>query len=432
MLSRRHHLLCTICYAAIIFYGSLVPFHFQPLSIGELLEQFKQVCTSPIRLTSRSDFLANVLLFVPLSFLALGTLSLNQRLLPWLLLIPVSLGCTLFGAFVEFLQLMFPPRNSSLNDILAQLIGSFTGTLLWVVAGSRLIKSTEAFSKRYASRNRLIPFLLIYLLLIIVLESVPFDFTLSPVELVHKWREGRIHLIPFAAFLDPDRNMPTKTAWNIVQFLPLGLMLGFGKDLRGYQAAGLGLLMAGGVEVLQLLVLGRHFEPTDIITGSLAVFSGWSMMLMRDGSANNRSIKHLLLLAWAILVCWVNWTPFDFTTSGAENRLHEISLIPFADYQQKHYLSAFDDLIHKLILFMLLGVMLSLETIRKPSAAIIFLTGTLIAGVIEAGQIFLPTRYPSSSDVVLGAVGAVMGHLIVSSYQASKYARLPLEASLHL
>jgi VanZ family protein len=224
MLSQRYLLWGTFCYAAIILYGSLVPFHFQPLSISEVFSQFEQVCTTPIKLTSRSDFLANVLLFVPLSFLVMGILTFRQHGSLWLMMIPVTLACTLFGALIEYLQLLFPPRNSSLTDILAQSIGSVSGAFLWVFIGRRMIQTAETLSKKYADRNRFIPLMLIYLLMIIVLETVPFDFTLSPVELVHKWREGRINVIPFAAFLDPSRNMLNKTVWNVVIFLPIGLM----------------------------------------------------------------------------------------------------------------------------------------------------------------------------------------------------------------
>lgn len=429
MLSRRYLLLGSFCFAAIILYGSLVPFHFQSLSMGELVLQFKSVCTAPVQLGSRSDFLANVLLFVPLGFLAMGTVTFNWPRYRWVAAIPVTLACTLYGAAIECLQLLFPPRNSSLTDIVAQAIGSCFGVVLWLLAGQLFLKGADAWDRKNAGQHRAYGFLPVYVLMIIVLETAPFDFTLSPVEIVHKWRDGHVSVVPFAAFLDPARSMVTKTIWNVILFMPVGMMLGLGRVIRPVQVCFIGLVIAGGVELMQLPVLSRNFESTDILTGVFAVWLGWQLIALRHNGMSYRAFKYLLLSAWGIAVCWMNWTPFDFTFNGAGQRLHEISLVPFADYQQKHYLSAFDDLIHKLILFVILGILLSTETVRSGARWVVLLIGGSIAALIEAGQVLLPSRYPSISDVVLGAVGSLIGHLIISANHSNERNVLTLKAS---
>lgn len=406
----------------IIVYGSLVPFHFEPLGFTELVQQFVTVCTTPIKGVSKSDFLANILLFAPLSFFVMGSILHGQPKQGWLFLIPVTALCTVFGASIECLQLMFPPRNSSLSDILAQSIGSFFGAGLWALAGNSLSERVNDVTGQLRASNRLISLLPLYLLLIVVFETSPYDFTISPVELVHKWREGKISIVPFAAFLDSDRNMTTKSLWNFVLFLPIGLLLGFKRYQAGLTIACLGFLIAGGVEALQLSVLSRNFEPTDVITGAFAIWLGWRVMQFQTHNTDighSFSVRTLLLISWVAIAIIINWTPFDFNSTGTLGRLSELSLVPFADYQSKHYLSAFDDLVHKLLLFGLLGILLTANPSRRPNALSVTFLGGLISSTIELGQLFLPSRYPSISDVVLGAGASLAGYGIVNAVQSA-------------
>jgi len=46
--------------------------------------------------------------------------------------------CAALSAAIEFTQLWFPPRVSSLNDVLAETIGAVIGATTWVIAGQRL------------------------------------------------------------------------------------------------------------------------------------------------------------------------------------------------------------------------------------------------------------------------------------------------------
>lgn len=426
MLSRRLFALGTLCFAAIVIYGSLVPFHYQPLGLSELIEQFTTVCTTPISKVSRSDFLANILLFVPLSFLLMGSFLYGQSSRGWLLLVPIVLVCALFGAFIEALQLMFPPRSSSLSDILAQSIGSVAGGLLWVLAGVHLTNRFNTLTGRLDASHRLFRFLPIYLLLIVILETAPFDFTLSPVELVHKWRgeyKGRISLVPFAAFFDPSHDMVVKSFWTIVLFMPMGLLIGLKKNQSSWLVLAIGLLIGAGVEFLQLLVLSRNFEPTDILIAGTAIWFGWFSIQLHAKQSYNQS--SLLLALWIVLAVAINWTPFDFDFSNAWHRLTELSLVPFADYQQKHYLSAFDDLVHKLILFILLGILLTANRAFRLSAVTVTCLGTLLSTLIEIGQLLLPSRYPSISDIVLGSVGSLAGYSIVTAIRSAE--RSPMQ-----
>ena len=74
VLTRRHYAGLSLALALFIVYGSLVPFNYQPLPWDQAVTRFREVCDVPVRVNSRSDCLANVLLALPLGYLFMGAL----------------------------------------------------------------------------------------------------------------------------------------------------------------------------------------------------------------------------------------------------------------------------------------------------------------------------------------------------------------------
>jgi len=417
-LTRRWCRHLALIYALLMSYGSLVPFDFHSLPPRELARQFWDVITTPEPMVSRSDALANVLLGVPLGFLLLGAAAAGRRG-GSLWIVPIALVCTLYGAGIECAQFLFPPRECSRNDILAQGLGATVGTVGWLTFGrqfSKTLANLVASPGPAPAQARNLSALALYVLVILALEAIPFDFTLNPVEIVHKWREGRIHLVPFAAFTDPLRQMGTKTLTIFFLFLPAGLLLGaVGKGARisssRWSVLAFGLLLAGGVELVQLLVLSRHFEPTDIFTGTIAVWFGWRCERLWQPHTGSPRVpwRQVLFILWLGAYLTSAWTPFDFTVDGAAGRWAETTLIPFVDHQQQHYLYAFDGVLHKILLFIPCGLLISAEPQRRRSAWLAVAFGVAVAAAGEAGQVFLPERTASVSDVVLAAIGSLAG-----------------------
>ncbi|HMO36146.1 MAG TPA: VanZ family protein [Gemmatales bacterium] len=273
-MSRVPLVLLAFVYAGLMLYASLVPFQFQPLPADVWLQQLQSLLTSPVNIGSRSDFLANILLMLPFSFLSLGLFIHTTRSKAWWGVPLTLLLCISFSVLLEGLQLLFPPRHASLGDILAQTLGAILGIGLWLLAGVTLLKQYQQLQIPARTRHPLWYLFPLYLLLV-VLETAPFDFTLSPVEIVHKYREGKITWVPLQNLFDPDRQLWLKSFWVMVKLLPVGLFLGLLPQLRGVQAVLLGLALATAIELLQLGVLSRYFEPTDILTGTLAVALGF-------------------------------------------------------------------------------------------------------------------------------------------------------------
>ncbi|MDP3221141.1 MAG: VanZ family protein, partial [Deltaproteobacteria bacterium] len=121
-----------LAYTVFVIYGSLVPLDFRALPWGEAVSRFSAIPFLDLGIGSRADWMANLLLFIPLTFLWMGVLTagsstLRTRLV-MLVLIPAAAA---LSVGIEFTQLFFPQRTVSQNDILAETLGGLIGVLVW-------------------------------------------------------------------------------------------------------------------------------------------------------------------------------------------------------------------------------------------------------------------------------------------------------------
>ena len=67
--------LAALAYTAFVIYGSLVPLDFHALPWDEAVARFGAIPFLKLGIGSRADWVANLLLFIPLTFLWMGALS---------------------------------------------------------------------------------------------------------------------------------------------------------------------------------------------------------------------------------------------------------------------------------------------------------------------------------------------------------------------
>jgi VanZ family protein len=436
-------------FLAFAVYGSWVPFHFRPLPASVALHQFSIVCNRPVRLESISDWTANVLLFVPIAFTLMATACVDRRWSIGPAIAPFVMAvCAVASTAIEFSQLYFPGRVSSLSDIVAQTIGSGIGVLGWLVVGQRLTDRLRRAWLELGTHGvsaRLLP---AYLAFLVLIHMMPFDLTLSPFQLYHKYREGRVHLYPFDLGTVPAWELFIKQVWNVLYFLPVGMLLARLKgtswrDPRSWgRIAVTGLAMAALLQFAKLFVVSRNCEGFDVLVGATAVLAGWALSILPSlrGVRTDQENLHLidsldrrwLLAGWSAVLLLLNWLPFDFRWDipWALDRLAGTSWVPFADYQQASPYQAFDQALHRILVFAPLGaLLLSLRhrSVQPDSQArgltYVAAVAAGLAGLIELGQAFLPDRYPSVTDVLLETGGAWVGALL--------YRQVGQRASVH-
>jgi glycopeptide antibiotics resistance protein len=416
--NRRHFALVTLLLILVVIYGSIVPLHLHRQSFADALERFRTVLAEPIALKSRSDWLANFLLQLPLGFFLMASICCDRPYFAAPALLVTVVSCIALAGFVEFAQLYFPPRVSSINDIAAQTIGGTAGALGWVLAGQRLTDLTRRLWSDIGSRSTAVPLLGVYLFIVLIVQTLPFDFTLSPVEIYHKYKEGRVYLRPFTTAGASGFELVNKHFWNVVLFAPVGVLAAFLPEWisrSGRRVFLLGVLAAAAIEFAQLLAFSRYFDATDILTGSFSVLIAWSVgrNIQTDSSRRDEKthLQGLLLLGCLAALVYMEWQPFDFSLSLSEARyrLHRVSLLPFLDYLGGNYINALDDVLHKILLYAPLGALLA-PAVPASKATVLFRwsLAVAVAVVIETGQLFLPTRYSSISDVIVAGLASAL------------------------
>ncbi|OWK43551.1 hypothetical protein FRUB_03150 [Fimbriiglobus ruber] len=418
---------------AFTIYGSYVPFHYHYRPWDEIRGAFLWALEERIHLESRSDMLANVMLGVPLGFGLLGAARVDRTgfgrsVMVALLIWPL---CTLFATVVEFFQLYFPGRTCSSLDIIAQSSGAVIGLVGWLVVGQT---ATNRIRRAWSDpRAGGVPgqFLLAYLGLVLLIQLLPLDLTLSPANVYHKIRANEVTATPFAEWKDPHANHWTllETGLDLVGlFLPVGLIAARlpGRIWRspwGLPVVVLCGIVIGLVTEAGQLFVSRHPSTTDALFACAGTTLGW--IAARISTRNDKtgiSLEAALIFGqlWLAVLVFTHWHPFNFG-HPAPSRFASVEWVPFSDAAEKNYLGALDLVLERLVLFAPFGVLVTavgLGPVGRGRIAGGCVLGLTAAFVLEAGQYFLPTRNPSTTDVVTAGIGALCGAVFARQARA--------------
>ncbi|WP_009207253.1 VanZ family protein [Sulfuricella denitrificans] len=441
--TRQFLLLLAFAYTAFVIYGSLVPLHFQPHPWEEARAFFRDIRYLNLGIGSRADWVANILLFVPLAFVWLGTLW-HSKIVGWRIAatLLVLLACTGLSVAIEFTQIFFPPRTVSLNDIYAETLGAFIGISLWWVIGSSVTRWYLGWRAVEGPMDLAQRLLYGYLFLLFGYNILPLDLTISPVEIYHKWHEGRIVLIPFTNGQADLAQQFYGFLTDVLIWVPAGVLASL---TARYDTKRIWLRLtaaAAMIEFLQIFVYTRVTDTTDILTGSLGSAIGiWLAIRWRAGepavkqakAVGNTSGLIAGILLWLALIFAVFWYPFDFRTDGAflHSRLTEATTrVPLAIYYFGTEYRAVTEVLHKIGFFFPLGILLALLAgkIRSgpPSLwkmAALASTG-IVAGSVEVGQLFLPGKFADLTDWVLEIAGGWAGCALAWRIMSMRHQRV--------
>lgn len=426
LFSARHYRWLALMYALVALFASLLPLNFTPMPLETAVQRFQAALAEPVQVDSKSDWASNIMLFIPLGYLMTAALAVDRPRLRFLAALLVVVICGLFSASIEFTQLFFYPRVTSLNDIVAETIGGGLGALGWLTVGQTLTSWARRDELGLGAGVFPMELLPCCLLGLVIDQLLPLDITIQPAELYHKYKEGKVRLaywLPWPGWEDVAlRELP-----NIFLFLPIGVLLaGLGgarwRRWSGWwRVLGLGLLLVAGIKFVQLFVRSRNSFAMDVLTNALAILLGWALGLaVRNsgtGSAASKARSVCFAAAavvWLVVVGFLNWHPFDFSTdlNFGVDRLRNVPLLPFQDYVSNNYLQGFDQIITRLTVYLPIGLILPLAfgwRGRSSAGAFVIILIAVWAVTVEIGQAFLPTRYPSLTDVLVETVGAWLG-----------------------
>lgn len=408
--------LAALVYTTFVIYGSLVPLDFRALSWDEAVARFAAIPWLELGVGSRADWVANLILYIPLGYLLMGAMAGRSK-------DPVVWGVSilLFGlaiagiaVSVEFAQQYFPPRTVSLNDLYAEFVGGVLGLLLWALAGRPLSDAWRRFAQGgpQAVEAGLMGYVLAYLFL----SLFPYDFLLSAEE----WR----------AHLTSDKagwlfaggcgfGCWAKLVPEMLAAIPFGLLLVNRSGRFSLAAAvGVGALLGVAIEILQLGIASGISQGASIFARTAGVVLGaWLPTLFRywDSRRMRPWVRAGLVLAvvpYAIGLAWLNhWFAAPWVNADtAITRLAEIRFIPFYYHYYTSEAVALVSMVFQLGLYSSLGVgvWLWLQGAWKNShgAGFAALLAVLAASVIETGRLFVPGQHPDPTNLLIAAAAA--------------------------
>jgi glycopeptide antibiotics resistance protein len=431
-------------------YGSLVPLQFTPIDFSIAMKRFDDIPMLKLGVESRADWVANILLFVPIGFFVVGALSVDRsRRSTVAAAVPVVVGCFALSVAIEFTQLWFPTRTVSQNDVAAETIGGLMGCLLWIFTGQTFTNWLRTYAVGTSPMRQIDWLLQAYLLGLVVYSIMPLDVTISVTDLYGKFASGRFVVVPFTFSYGSVFAWVYQMAKDMLIFAPIGAwsataFVGRGQSVRSLgQSVLIGGLIVAALELAQLFVFSRFTDTTDIVSGTVGVALGAALMRRILGgksgtpakepaaTANFAWLKWLGVAAlYAVFLTAGYWFPFDFSADNVtvKERLARFFCVPFSSMYAGSEYQAISNLLQKTLLFVPLGALVTIAAGRIPvpeAVRRIFLAGLLlvcctVAFGIELGQVLSPRHTPDVTDVILCTAGALAGMVVTARLQRGR------------
>lgn len=416
-------------YLAFVIYGSLVPLDYHALPWDTAVARFREIPFLDLGIGSRADWMANLLLFIPLAFLWTGALAHGRppivaallTLLTWLLAAALSLG-------IEFTQLFFPQRTVSQNDIAAEALGALIGGACWWGFGGRLLAWHDGWRRAREPADLAERAAWTYLAVLMGYNLLPLDLTISVVEIYHKWQEGKLNLIPFAGLPADPAHILFELATDALLWVPLAWLWHARPGRDSVKVWRMTFLAVAGLEFMQLFVYSRVSDITDLFTGALGAGLGaWlggrrfrrALPRHEARSPSAHWQRLTIALGWILVLMGVFWYPFDFRAEGdfVRERMAFLDRVPFQVYYFGTEFRAITEVFHKTLFFAPLGGLLAWWVSglswrwRGYAAAASMLAIIGVALGIELGQVLLPGKFPDTTDWLLDSIGGIAGYL---------------------
>ena len=394
----------------LLVYASMLPIKYRACSLDQAWSNFVNLPWLDIQVYGRADWVANLLVVLPLGWLGAAAIDWgrsSQRLL--LLLMPALISFLCFVAVgIEYLQAWFPPRTQSLNDIAAGCLGALLGPVVWLVTGRWTMQTLFNSLKEGLRRQRLWHAALLYAAASLVFAALPFDLVVSVAELKEKADLGRLEIMP--DFVSPIAVVKS-VALSVIRVIPLTLLLCF---VRGVRVAILySIAFAILCELIQVPVFTRTASLfhaivsviTAIAVGGLYKIKGVFFPILRRSGFwwSLGCVSSLGLLAVVVLKAdRVVTDPVELA-----DRWQRFFNWPMAGYYYQAEFAALTTLVYKFIIFTWIGgcigaaIATNKEVPKKSRRVTAIFMMLSIATAVEVSQIYLEPHIPDAFDVIV-------------------------------
>jgi VanZ family protein/O-antigen ligase len=405
----------SLIYLAFVIYGSLVPLDYQPRPLADALHAFANIRWLNLGLASRADWVANLLLYIPLGFLASNWLAGSSsrtatRITAALFAAPL---CMVLAVGVEFIQLYFPPRTVSLNDLLAESLGTLIGVSLHVLIGERVMQIAQRWLA--GGKNAFGAFTLAYLAAYLALSLFPFDFLVSQAELSQKWSSDSVSWLIAKSGCAVPALCLIRLSVEMLLVIPLGVYIAHQHRTKGggmLLAGMLGLMLGIALEMVQAFIASSLVQGVSVLTRAAGMTIGYRLYRNFTRSGARPAPGWAVLLAggvWLVLLPWLNgWFSHVWMSwEQAMSRIDEVRFLPFYYHYFTSETQALTSLLSVAGMYAPLGALFWMsERTRPRSVALSALSAVVLCGAMESGRLFLPVGHPDPSNLFIAGFAA--------------------------
>ncbi len=417
-----------IVYMTLVAYGSLVPLNFRELPMTEAVTAFKNIPYLSLSAGSRADWVANILLYIPLSFLFAGFSLPNQpKLYSIFIYLFILSFCFSLAVFLEFCQLFFPPRTVSQNDLLAEALGSISGVILWVFFGQRLNQLLiQIFN---GGKQALTAMLVIYTLSYLILSFFPFDFVASYDEWHAKF-ETSSHSWFLSGNDESFMHSIFKILLEILLVIPIALpfcKLMSNNPHRQMLLTVMGFILGLSIEFIQLFIISGMSQGISIFTRMTGMWTGGKLYSLIENhlfwfqAGRMQRITTFLIIPYTVLVSYLNgWFQLELSQFYIE-KFNAIQWLPFYYHYFTSEAVALVSLLYSILIYIPL-CMTSWLLLRQFIFGLndLFLlgitTGSLLmifSLIMETGKFFLSLKHPDPTNVYICFFTGFMGFMFM-------------------
>jgi VanZ family protein len=429
---RKATLLAAAGYLLFIVYGSLVPLDFDPRPLDAAWRDFLAVRYYVLGVESRADWVANGLLYMPLGYLLSAGIAVSRRSFTVQLLLSsaVFLACGALALGVEFTQLFFPPRTVSINDIVAEFVGSALGIVVWLVWGGAL--GQLQVEMRHGGALAIRAAVVVYVLAYLTLSLFPYDFYVSAQELFEKIAAGGFGLLVAPAMCDRWSVCIAKLGAEVVVVIPLGIFLSMvlGKTSpRAYViAAWSGVALGFVIEAAQLLIASGISQGISLLTRALGLALGvvlhrrarreWFLALQPIVAPALLMASVPYLLALMYINGWFSggWVSFE----QAQENMSQVRWLPFYYHYFTTETRALVSALAVAAMYLPVGIGCWLWQFARAHQADNGAMATpagiaaVLGGIMEGGKLFAPGNHPDPTNVLIAGASAALTYFAVN------------------
>ena len=430
-LRRNHFVAMAALYASAMIYSSLVlgpvGLHYVPLAFGEAWDRFISVRFVPHGSNERPDWIANMMLPIPLAFLINSAAGFGGQAGRRLGGIVAALAISfLFVLALKYAQLFFPPRTVTLNYITAQLIGVVLGVIVFQLSHSRLYPRLLGL---FDDGDGLTIVLGAYSFFMVAYYLMPFDITLSLGDLAARALElfgilpaipGEGHSAPYQLLLVVADTLTT---------VPVGMFLAvLGRQRTTRRLVFCAFAWTFLIFFAQLFVMGTEpylvaliYRTAGTVVGVLFIQRIRGKDLRKRHYYFSRYLPfvipvYLLLVMYVSGVLSARWVGFDMATDRLEPR----QFLPFWNFYIVSKAHAAQSLVVGFFMYAPIGAMVWLRrgfwsSGGKFSAMLAF----SLSLAMELGRMLGPGLRPDFSDPIIAAIaagGRVQGDAVPVAY----------------